>query len=146
MLMIVKTADSDCMYCLLYSRDEDLQALYCIPALWLFLQQFFFFFVASSAGLAKHLKFLCFPATLVLKSCSSFNTLHFLIILEKWTNSQRLEHPWSRQRYNPACCFCFVLFFMFGQSTGFFSEKVFSPFFLRKNEGNLINLWVMKNL
>ena len=60
---------------------------------------FFFFFVASSAGLAKHLKFLCFPATLVLKSCSSFNTLHFLIILEKWTNSQRLEHPWSWQRY-----------------------------------------------
>ena len=60
---------------------------------------FFFFFVASIAGLAKHLKFLCFPATLVLKSCSSFNTLHFLIILEKWTNSQRLEHPWSWQRY-----------------------------------------------
>ena len=60
---------------------------------------FFFFFVAFSAGLAKHLKFLCFPAALVLKSCSSFNTLHFLIILEKWTNSQRLEHPWSWQRY-----------------------------------------------
>ena len=103
----------------------------------------FFFFVASSAGLAKHLKFLCFPATLVLKSCSSFNTLHFLIILEKWANSQRLEHPWSWQRYWSQlirhATFAVSCFSCSGKAQDSSQRKFFFPFFFRKNQGNLIN-------
>ena len=103
--MIVKTADWLYVLFTVFTRWRFASSLLysCVmaffAAVFFFFFFFFFFFVASSAGLAKHLKFLCFPATLVLKSCSSFNTLHFLIILEKWTNSQRLEHPWSWQRY-----------------------------------------------
>ena len=131
------------MYCLLYSRDEDLRALYCIPASWLFLQQFFFvffvffFFFCLLFLLCLAFKVFVFSSYTGPKELQQFQHSPFSNHSRKMDKFPTIRTPLIMAKIlvtaNPACYFCFVLFFMLGQSTGFFSEKVFSSFFLRKN-------------